>query len=767
MFVSETDEISIRVHCDDNQNKNGSDDQFDNENSINGDCKDNQNKNNCENQFDTLSKKIDEIINSINILNIKITIKNKMFEICENLLLTVSELNKSCINAKTDSAIEVIDTCYDFVHNKFKKNSSDARRNNQLNLMTHYVKPLELHISTYWDYVIKKSTIELKSSTFQFVPISETLEKLFTFPKFLKIYLEHNNTHTCENGVFENVCCGENFENCDWFDGEYPDVQIQLAVDDFEPNRALKSKAGIYKTRGIYCSIRNFPTSLNSKLNNIYLVALCFTNDLKGNSDAVYTLWRTITKDLENLNKKGIAIDNGKRIKAVLVNVTYDNLGGNELLGFPESFSARYYCRFCEMPKCECEINIRENIEFLRTKSNYNEHVQMLNSFVENKQKVDLETTRGIKSQCILNELTYFHILINLNVDIMHDLFEGLIPFLLSHIFSLCFKMKILNEDELNSRIQFFSFGILNQDKRPSTININKHNCNQNAIQSYILFIHLPFIFYDIVQTHKSLSDIWGAVTSLLRILQIVLSYRITIDDITRLQEEISIHLSTVIQSFGKLIPKHHILTHYPRIIQKTGPPRHTWMMRYESKHSEFTQVSDRTKSYTNLLKTFANNHQKQLSYHQHSSKFLKEEIVLGRATSLGKIHDEVFLQHVDLLKMSFPNLKKVKVINFLKYNKYTYRPNLFIYQNNVFKQILYVFCCNVDGKNSFSFLCDSYYICGENRFLNSFEIKKILDTAVQLISFDDLGIKNSYEGKILDNKCYVIAETLALPKLK
>lgn len=34
-----------------------------------------------------------------------------------------------------------------------------------------------------------------------------------------------------------------------------------------------------------------------------------------------------------------------------LVNVTFDNMGGNAALGFAKSFSATYFCRTCINPK--------------------------------------------------------------------------------------------------------------------------------------------------------------------------------------------------------------------------------------------------------------------------------------------------------------------------------------------------------------------------------------------------------------------------------
>lgn len=55
--------------------------------------------------------------------------------------------------------------------------------------------------------------------------------------------------------------------------------------------------------------------------------------------------------------------------------------------------------------------------------------------------------------------------------------------------------------------------------------------------------------------------------------MQIVYSRVITEEDVKRLEKLIKRHLELVISVFKRsLIPKHHLLTHYPRVIRKTGP---------------------------------------------------------------------------------------------------------------------------------------------------------------------------------------------------
>lgn len=208
-------------------------------------------------------------------------------------------------------------------------------------------------------------------------------------------------------------------------------------------------------------------------------------------------MWRAIVTEINKLQTEGITLPDGSKLVGSLSNVTYDNLGGNECFGFVECFNATYYCRICEMPKRQCQTACAEIPELLRTKESLDNNRRILLQYQDRNEKIDFVKTMGLKNDCVLNEIPFFHITSNINVDVMHDICEGVIPFLLRKLFQFCFKNKVFSEDRLNSMIEFFDFGILNGCKRPSTVLLTKSNCNQNATQNYVLMNNLPFILYD------------------------------------------------------------------------------------------------------------------------------------------------------------------------------------------------------------------------------------------------------------------------------
>jgi hypothetical protein len=63
------------------------------------------------------------------------------------------------------------------------------------------------------------------------------------------------------------------------------------------------------------------------------------------------------------------------------------------------------------------------------------------------------------------------------------------------------------------------------------------------------------------------------------------------------------------------LLPKHHFITHYPMIIQKMGPVRASWTMRFEGKHQFFKDLARKLKNYKDICYSFSVRHQQHMLY--------------------------------------------------------------------------------------------------------------------------------------------------------
>ena len=60
----------------------------------------------------------------------------------------------------------------------------------------------------------------------------------------------------------------------------------------------------------------------------------------------------------------------------------------------------------------------------------------------------------------------------------------------------------------------------------------------------------------------------------------------------------------------GRVTPKVHFITEYPRSIEKHGLPSLNSCIRFEAKHLYFKQLANRTFNYKNPLLTMSKRHQ-------------------------------------------------------------------------------------------------------------------------------------------------------------
>lgn len=180
----------------------------------------------------------------------------------------------------------------------------------------------------------------------------------------------------------------------------------------------------------IYFTIKNVPSKFLSKLSNIQLISLSRSDDVKTKETDFNDLWENIVREVSFLETNGIDIDSDINIRGTISYLSSDNLGMNTSTEYVESFNS-YFCRFCIASKTQTQHMVTEDQSLLRTLENYGTHLEIVNE----SEKVEYKDTKGVKRNCALNKLNYFHILRNKSVDVMHDLNEGCIQFLLKHLF--------------------------------------------------------------------------------------------------------------------------------------------------------------------------------------------------------------------------------------------------------------------------------------------------------------------------------------------
>lgn len=701
---------------------------------------------------------IEELTRSIITLNLKQSDTDLIFKLCGDLVENVNKLNLKLIEADNGmTAAQILDLTTDLIGHKIFRFSSAFKRKQDMKSDMLHVAPKEVAIGTRFELKkLKRDGKVLKiprllQSQLQYIPILETIKALFKRSEFRELYFAHNtgNDHVCQPGRYEYFCCGSIYRNSQLFQCHPNSMQLQIASDDFEICNPLSSKANRHKITAVYFTIRNLPKRFLSKVRNIYLICLCNADDLKTKHTDFNNIWQIIVHEINYLETTGIDIGENTNLKGTITQLAFDNLGANTSLGFVGSFRSSHYCRHCESSNAECEAMCKENIDTLRTVKKYNEQIKI----VDASEKVKYDQTKGVKYYCKLSNLKYFHIIDNPTVDIMHDICEGTIPFLLKLLFNSCFTAKVFTPDDLNMMVKFFDYGFLQRKNIPSEISLDKRSLGQNASQSLCLFRNIPFILYRF-RENPELKKIWRFMEPFFGVVETTHSCRITEDDLKTMNDKIFILLEELKKRNIKFIPKLHFMLHYARIIRATGPLIHMNMIRYESKHKVFKDFANKTHNFKNINMTLAVKHQELLCKNGYS---YVDDVENGMEVPLDK---SLTLQHESLLMETFGNeVAHVNQIKWLRVNNYEFRKNLLIIYDTVMYQIQNILI----SASKYYFLCKRFDAVTFDSFLNSFKIEEHnMDILLELKDFENIRMK-TYEIKFIGSDSYVIADTLEL----
>lgn len=110
-------------------------------------------------------------------------------------------------------------------------------------------------------------------------------------------------------------------------------------------------------------------------------------------------------------------------------------------------------------------IKFTEEQYHLRTRVSHNRHCQLVED------DVTLSTTYGVKRTSLLNQSRYFHVVDGLDLDIMHDQLEGVLPLEIKLLLQEYISVeKYLSLDILNRRIADFGYPLIDVSNKPSAL---------------------------------------------------------------------------------------------------------------------------------------------------------------------------------------------------------------------------------------------------------------------------------------------------------
>lgn len=225
---------------------------------------------------------------------------------------------------------------------------------------------------------------------------------------------------------------------------------------------------------------------------------------------------------------------------------------------------------------------------------------------------VVVDRTSGIKYASVLNESRFFHVTENIVFDAMHDILEGVGPFLLM----LCirhwnetkpeYKMK---SEELNKRLKDFHYGRYDLRNAPSEkfndLKSMGYRTGQRAAQNWCLLRNFPLLFGDRISQGDEHCKL---LLLLLEIMDIIFAPALVPYHADKLADLIH-HLFEMYRIlFPNINPisKFHHLIHYPDMIKMLGPPIRYWCMRFEGFHNIVKQKAMRNGCFKNITKSIS-----------------------------------------------------------------------------------------------------------------------------------------------------------------
>ncbi|CAH1109399.1 unnamed protein product [Psylliodes chrysocephalus] len=375
--------------------------------------------------------------------------------ICEPMDLFKQDLLRILGNAEVDNTKKGLVNDYFFEWDSvFMDLTSDYLRQKYLEKLGLYIKSIEYVTGERFD-LLQNDVLKAKAYSAQFVPISPILKLFLELPCVFPEIIKYINDLKCISNI-SNIIQTDFWKNkLKHFQQSDLVLPLFLYFDEFEIGNPLGSHAGIHKIGAIYWSIPCIPPNYRAHLENIFLVLLFHSSDLKEfGSNAIFL---KLVEELTNIQENGIVIvsDQDKiKIKVSLTLCLGDNLGLNTLLGFTESFRANFFCRFCKSHRTQTQEIVLPNHNLIRDKANYETDIQENNA-----------SSTGIKEACVFNKIPNFHVTENFCVDLAHDIFEGNV--IMIHIHLQKYLLVFLE--------------IWKEENQPSTSDVSRELFNKNT----------------------------------------------------------------------------------------------------------------------------------------------------------------------------------------------------------------------------------------------------------------------------------------------
>ena len=501
---------------------------------------------------------------------------------------------------------------------------SEAKRKKFILTSFENVKPVTVRLN--------KDRVGVKPETMQYIPIKQTLKLLLEDESYNKQKREDPYFH--EPGVIKDVKDGKNFRNNKFFLENPTAVPLLFFQDELEVVNPLGAGKNKHKVQCTYWTSLDIIPAFRTRIKSVQLCSLVLSKYWKkyGNGPTI----KNMLEDLKDLETVGLKLEKPiqRIVKAGLAMVVGDNLGQHQLGEMNSVFSSGFICRYCDATYedvckngklysgCEDDYESEE-----LTEKKYDEYADLA---VE-REGPSIET-HGVKGHCLLNQLMSFHCVLNMPPCLGHDFFEGVFAYDVQHYLDyLLNKEKLMTIDDYNAKLSRIKLSERDAKNRPKNFKKRSKNCKYegNAGSLRVLSRVLTTVLSDVLED----SETQNYFIKLHEVGEIITAPSLTVYEIENIMTDIiTDYLDLRREGIETLEmprprPKHHFLSHYPRMFLNNGPLIKVWGMRMESKHTFHKSVLRTARNFKNVALTCATRHQMaQISFYYYglfsSSKF-------------------------------------------------------------------------------------------------------------------------------------------------
>jgi len=499
-----------------------------------------------------------------------------------------------------------------------------------------------------------------EGETYQYVSPRGVLKNLLKDPSVQKEVLASFERNEAARQVKSPTIYKDFTDGQVWRDRNLPAKRIDLIIfqDGFSATTMLTTVRQKYKTLGVYMTLGNLPSKLRTKLKAINLLMLILEKFVK-----IYRqkCFRPLVQELKDLEVNGIEFM-GETVPVFLQFIVGDNLGSHFIGGFLEGFTAKYFCRFCDI--------LRANFQATPNLLGISRTPESYRCCFHRKDLRGLKSFHGVKENSIFNELTHFKVCDpGLPPCLGHDLFHGVIDWDFSEIISHFVEKEWFSYETLNRRINRIKLSMFDSKNKPAPVKMSGEKLGGSAVQNWTLFRLFPFIIEGLI---KDTSDpYWRLYLKLKTICELVCAPVISSSQIDEMDNLIDSYLTDrVLILSTPSRPKHHYFRHYGFLTKALGPLIKLWAMRFEQKHQFFKKVAKMCNNFIHLMSTMAKKHQLLMAFQSEGTRF-EESVKCNPVQFSSKCFDADVCAFIKAQNLS-SSLKAARNIevNGMKYHK-------------------------------------------------------------------------------------------------